>query len=93
MASSSAFVPFICCIYEPEQYLAGCSEPCICAFVPHFLPPLLSLLLILQNGTLDTHDPKASHLRLSFLKKRSKITEIVAAKVAKAHQFSHQTSH
>ena len=52
-----------------------------------------SLLLILQNGTLDTHDPKASHLRLSFLKKRSKITEIVAAKVAEAHQFSHQTRH
>jgi hypothetical protein len=34
-----------------------------------------------QNGALDTHDPKASHLRLSFLKKRSKITEIVAAEV------------
>mmetsp|Transcript_25822 Transcript_25822/g.37909 ORF Transcript_25822/g.37909 Transcript_25822/m.37909 type:complete len:84 (-) Transcript_25822:1604-1855(-) len=35
----------------------------------------------LCDGALDTHDPKASHLRLSFLKKRSKITEIVAAKV------------
>jgi len=34
----------------------------------------------LCDGALDTHDPKASHLRLSFLKKRSKITEIVAAK-------------
>jgi len=39
------------------------------------------LFAILQDGALDTHDPKASHLRLSFLKKRSKITEIVAAKV------------
>mmetsp|Transcript_9688 Transcript_9688/g.22379 ORF Transcript_9688/g.22379 Transcript_9688/m.22379 type:complete len:429 (+) Transcript_9688:245-1531(+) len=29
---------------------------------------------------MDTHDPKASNLKLSFLKKRSKITEIVAAK-------------
>jgi hypothetical protein len=35
----------------------------------------------LVHPPLDTHDPKASHLRLSFLKKRSKITEIVAAKV------------
>ena len=34
----------------------------------------------LAHAPLDTHDPKASHLRLSFLKKRSKITEIVAAK-------------
>uniref|UniRef100_A0A6T8IRM7 Uncharacterized protein n=2 Tax=Hemiselmis TaxID=77924 RepID=A0A6T8IRM7_HEMAN len=29
---------------------------------------------------LDTHDPKASQLKLAFLKKRSKIMEIVAAK-------------
>ena len=88
MASSSAFVPFICCIYEPEKYPSGVLKPLhLC------LRASLFCFSILQNGTLDTHDPKASHLRLSFLKKRSKITEIVAAKVAKAHQFSHQTSH
>lgn len=28
----------------------------------------------------DTHDPSASNLKLAFLRKRSKITEIVAAK-------------
>ena len=32
------------------------------------------------RDSFDTHDPKASELRLSFLKKRSKIIEIVAAK-------------
>jgi hypothetical protein len=41
----------------------------------------LCVLAPSQNVALDTHDPKASHLRLSFLKKRSKITEIVAAEV------------
>lgn len=37
------------------------------------------VVFILQ-GEFDTHDPSAKELKLSFLRKRSKIVEIVAAK-------------
>lgn len=46
-----------------------------------FLVRLLSALCLLLQEEFDTHDPKAHHfLKLPFLKKRSRIVEIVAAR-------------